>query len=483
MIRTLMVLFLISIFDMSCNVSANQSSKQPNDANAGITNTSDNNFITITNSGKELNRKIWTFSTSDIFFRKGLTPFDVTQQQYVNTVRKIHPFAIAFTEGKTSDWARQVIGDTMIFGGKGNGYNIPDWVPSNILQGMASHKFYYAGKSYDFFNAYTRLLHEIPAKGYILGNIMTGTCAEVIWMISRTHPEYVQLGLEQMRAEAYAQYWKKDASNYKTKFNQWADSIKAVYPDVKIVADVPPSHSNLQADALWIKTMQTGLKAEGIRDYWHLHWMSQGQFTGNINKDAAVMDQIFSKAIPNLIEKNKKLFPGKELIVDQWSVSLTGDGGRNPYKRTFFGTSYIPRMVHFMIEYNRDHDNTISSAKYENLKQLIGNKGSSSMEYEVTCLAAGLFTEPADVLTIACEINGVEVTGVKANGVYKLLFLNASGQPVTLPTQISCDGKLLSIKIINAISSPSLTSTSWENFNTDTELKPFSVAYAVLSQK
>ena len=80
-----------------------------------------------------------------------------------------------------------------------------------------------------------------------------------------------------------------------------------------------------------------------------------------------------------------------ELIIDQWSVSLTGDGGKNPYKRTFFGTSYIPLMAEFMMEYNRDHNNAITSAKYENIKQLVGNKGGTSMEYAATERSLALF--------------------------------------------------------------------------------------------
>lgn len=438
--------------------------------------------LIILDSKKELNRRIWTFSTSDIFFRKGLTAFDVTSEEYVQAVRNLHPYAVAFPEGKTSDWARQVIGDTIIFGGKGNGYNIPSWVPTDILQGMSSHKFYLNGQSYDFFNAYVEMINAIPAHGYILGNIMTGSCAEVIWMISRAHPEFVQLGLEQMRAEAYSEYWKKDPSKYKEKINRWADSIKAVYPQVKVIADVPPSHSNLSSDMQWIHELQSGLKADGVRDYWHLHWMSKGQFTGDMRNDLDVMDEIFTTTIPSLIEKNKKNFPGKELIVDQWSVSLTGDGGRNPYKRTFFGTSYIPRMVNFMVEYNRDHNNTIASAKYENLKQLIGNKGISSMEYEAVRIVSQLFTEQATVLTIKNQPSGIQITGVKANGRYKLIILNNSAHPLSLPGHISCDQKALQIKVIDAISSPGPTATSWEHYSSASEIKPYSIIFAELAE-
>ncbi|MEO6168644.1 MAG: hypothetical protein ABIO46_07555, partial [Chitinophagales bacterium] len=438
------------------------------------------NEITVTDSHKELNRRLWTFSTSDIFYRKGFTSYDVTQEEYVNIVRKLHPYAVAFSEGKTSDWARQAVGDTIIFGGRGNGFNIPSWVPTNILQGMSTQKFYINGKPYDFFNAYVKLIHEIPARGYILGNIMTGTCAEVIWMIKRTNPEYVQLGLEQMRAEAYNEYWKKNPASYKQKFNRWADSIRAIYPKVKIIADIPPSHSNIASDQAWIKELQTGLNADGIRDYWHLHWMSQGKFTGDIVKDRAIMDAIFTTTIPQLIEKDKKLFPDKELIIDQWSVSLTGDGGRNPYKRTFFGTSYIPRMVQFMIEYNRDHNNIIASAKYENLKQLIGNKGITSMEYEVTRIMSHLFSEPASVLTITKQLQGIQVFGVKSGASYKLIAFNDSGKSILLPAQISCDGKLLNTEIKEAFNSPELNSAAWTSYTTRQELKPYSIIYLEL---
>lgn len=72
--------------------------------------------IMVSDSRKALNRSIWTFSTSDIFFRKALTPFDVTRQDYVETIRLLHPYAVAFSEGKTSDWARQVVGDTIEIG-------------------------------------------------------------------------------------------------------------------------------------------------------------------------------------------------------------------------------------------------------------------------------------------------------------------------------------------------------------------------------
>ncbi|MBK9733056.1 MAG: hypothetical protein IPO83_17530 [Chitinophagaceae bacterium] len=467
-----------SLFSFSCNGSANH--------NAGITTVASKQSvsageITITDSKKELNRRIWTFSTSDIFYVKGLASYDVTQPEYVNKVRNLHPYAVAFSEGKTSDWARQVIGDTLIFGGKGNGFNIPSWVPSDILQGMSSQKFYVNGKSYDFFNAYVKLIYEIPARGYILGNIMTGTCAEVIWMIKRANPEYVQLGLEQMRGNAYTEYWKKDPAKYKDKFNRWADSIRAVYPKVKIIADVPPAHSDIASDQQWVKELQSGLKADGIRDYWHLHWTSRGQFKGDITRDQRTMNEIFTTEIPSLIEKNKALFPGKELIVDQWSVSLTGDGGRNPYKRTFFGTGYIPRMVQFMIEYNRDHNNVIASAKYENLKQLIGNKGITSMEYEVCRIVAPLFSEPATVLNIKNQIAGIQMVGVKANGHYKLVIYNESGKSVQLPDQISCDGKLLNVHVKESLSSADLKATTWENYSTKLEVRPFSVLLVELS--
>lgn len=435
------------------------------------------NEIMVSDSRKALNRKVWTFSTSDIFFRKALTPFDVTRQDYVETVRLLHPYAVAFSEGKTSDWARQVIGDTLVLGGAGNGFNIPSWVPTDILQGMSSHKFFIEGKSYDFFNAYVRLIHELPTKGYILGNIMTGTCKEVIWMINRTDPEYVQLGLEQMRGEAFSKYWNKDASKYKQKFNIWADSIRTVYPDVKIIADIPPSHSNSQTDQAWIKELQTGLKADGVRDYWHLHWMSRGQFSGNYEKDKQVMYSIFSTTLPDLIAKNKRLFPGKELIIDQWSVSLTGDGGRNPYKRTFFGTSYIPRMVQFMIEFNRDHDDAIASAKYENLKQLIGNKGTKSMEFEVTRMIANLFSEPANVLDIKSALTGTILFGVKAGNQYKLILLNDQEEAVQLPKQFNFDGRLLTIHIKEALASPGPTSTEWSSYSSNGNISGYSIVY------
>ena len=476
-------IFTIIMSLLFLSVSCNGSSQQ----HAGLTGGTVESVVSvdaliITDSKKELNRRIWTFSTSDIFYRKGFAAFDVTQEEYVDIIRELHPYAVAFPEGKTSDWSRQVIGDTTILGGRGNGYNIPSWVPTDILQGMSSHKFYLTGQSYDFFNAYVKMLHEIPSHGYVLGNIMTGTCAEVIWMISRTHPEYVQLGLEQMRAEAYSQYWKKDPGRYKEKFNRWADSIRAIFPHVKIIADVPPSHSGLASDREWIQELQAGLRADGIRDYWHLHWMSNGQFTGDIKKDQPVMDEIFTNTLPALIEKNKKNFPGKELVVDQWSVSLTGDGGRNPYKRTFFGTSYIPRMVHFMIEYNRDHNNAIASAKYENLKQLIGNKGINSMEYEVAHIMSQLFTEPATVLTINNQSAGIEVTGVKVNSRYKLIVFNYTGNSIQLPKQINCDQKLLKIHVGEAISSPGIASTDWEIYSTQTEAKPYSILYLELAE-
>ncbi len=433
--------------------------------------------IVVTDSRKSLNRRIWTFSTSDIFFRKALTPFDVTRNDYLETVRLLRPYAVAFSEGKTSDWARQVIGDTLVFGGAGNGFNIPTWVPSDILQGMSSHQFFIDGKSYDFFNAYVKLIHDLPARGYILGNIMTGTCKEVIWMIKRAHPEFVQLGLEQMRGEAFTKYWNRDPSRYKKKFNLWADSIRMVYPDVKIIADIPPSHSNNTIDQAWIKELQSGLKADGVRDYWHLHWMSKGQFNGNYANDKVIMEGIFNTTLPALIEKNRRLFPDKQLIVDQWSVSLTGDGGRNPYKRTFFGTSYIPRMAEFMISYNRDHDNIISSAKYENLKQLIGNKGMKSMEFEVTRIIANLFSEPATVLYIKNEPSGTRMFGVKAGNQYKLILLNDQERAVQLPKQINFDGRLLTLNIVEALSSPGPTSTEWSLYSTTGTISGYSIVY------
>jgi hypothetical protein len=435
--------------------------------------------ITITDSRIELNRRVWTFSTSDIFYRKGFTPYDVTQEEYVTLVRNLHPYAVAYSEGKTSDWARQKIGDTAVFGGTGNGYNIPSWVPSEVLQGVGNQKFFLNGKTYDFFNAYVRMIHKIPARGYLLGNIMTGTCAEVIWMISLTNPEYVQLGLEQMRAAAYSEYWRKSPGSYKAKFNRWADSIKAVYPKVKIIADVPPSRSNVESDRGWIKELQHDLKADAVRDYWHLHHTSQSEFSGDIRKDAMVMNEIFQTNILRLLEKQKNLFPDKELVIDQWSVSLTGDGGRNPYKRTFFATGYIPRMAEFMVNYNRDHDNAIASAKYENLKQLIGSKGIVSMEYEVTRITANIFSEPGTVLNVQHPA-GVHIFGAKTAQKYKLLVFNDSGKSIQLPQQINCDGKMLNVYVNEALSSPDLTATTWSNYKTEGEVKPYSILYVEL---
>lgn len=448
----------------------------------GFTGWADNSIehlIVATDSRLQLNRRIWTFSTSDIFYRKGLTPFDVTGEDYLSIVRSLRPYALAFSEGKTSDWARQVVGDTLLLGGAGNGYNIPSWVPADILQGMSSHRFYMNGQSYDFFNAYVKMLHEIPARGYVLGNIMTGTCKEVIWMISRANPEYVQLGLEQMRGAAFTEYWKSDPSRYKKKFNSWVDSIHAVFPDVRIIADIPPSHSDNSVDQAWRKELQTGLKADGVRDYWHLHWMAKGRFSGNLEKDRLIMESIFKTVIPELIKKNKELFPTKELVVDQWSVSLTGDGGRNPYKRTFFATGYIPRMAQFMIEYNRDHDNVIGSAKYENIKQLIGNKGISSMEYEVTKMIANLFSDPGTVLNISHEMPGTAIFGIRSGKSYKLILFNDQPKSVQLPAQIICDGNPLSYTLHAALSSPSAFSTEWTFYSTKREIRPFSIAYIV----
>jgi len=442
---------------------------------------SDDNSITISDSKKELNRRIWTFSTSDIFHGAGWSAYDVTQEEFVKMVRDLHPYAVAYPEGKTSDWARVKIGDTLAIGGSGNGFNIPPSVSPNVLQGIGTHEFYIGGKSYDFFNAYVDMIHKVPVRGYILGNIMTGTCAETIWMIRRAKPEYVQLGLEQMRAEAYSTYWKKNPALYKPKFNKWADSIKAVFPKVKLIADVPPTRSNLESDAAWNRELHDGLKADGVRDYWHLHHLTNGKFTGGISTDTAIMNAIFTRTLPLYIDKQKNLYPGKELVVDQWSVSLTNDGGTNPYKRTFFGTSFIVKMTKFMIEYNRDHQNDIASAKYENLKQLITNKGTGGIEYEIAKLLSNLFSEPATVLNIQNGNDDLQIFGVKGGNRYKVIVYNESGKSLNLPSQISCDGRLLDVKIIHALYSDGLISKNLSEYNTaQREIKPFSVVYAEL---
>jgi hypothetical protein len=85
--------------------------------------------VTVSDSHKELNRRVWTFSTSDIFHRSGWSAYDVTQEEFVRMVRNLHPYAVAYSEGKTSDWARIKIGDTLAVGGSGNGFNIPPSAP------------------------------------------------------------------------------------------------------------------------------------------------------------------------------------------------------------------------------------------------------------------------------------------------------------------------------------------------------------------
>jgi hypothetical protein len=347
-----------------------------------------------------------------------------------------------------------------------------------VLQGIGTQKFYINGKSYDFFNAYVSMIKKVPVRGYILGNIMTGTCAEVIWMIKRANPEYVQLGLEQMRANAYSTYWQRNPALYKAKFNKWSDSIKAVYPNVKIIADVPPTRSDLASDAQWNKELQTGLKADAVRDYWHLHHLVGGKFTGVIKNDTTLMNSVFRGKLQGYIEKQKGLYPGKELVIDQWSVSLSNDGGSNPYKHTFFGTSFIVKMARFMVEYNRDHNDAIASAKYENLKQLITNKGNGGMEYEVARLVSELFSEPATVLNIQNQVSGVQVFGVKAGGKYKLIAYNESGKPATLPNELTCDGKTLNVKVMKGLYVDALESKTVSSYSTTKgEIKPYSVVY------
>ena len=133
-----------------------------------------------------------------------------------------------------------------------------------------------------------------------------------------------------------------------------------------------------------------------------------------------------------------------------------------------------------MIEYNRDHNNLIASAKYENLKQLIGNKGVTSMEYETTRIMSHLFSDPASVLTIKNQLPGCRIFGVKSGNTYKLIVFNDSGKSILLPAQMNCDGKLLNIEIKEAISSPQLTADTWASYKTRQESKPYSIIYLEL---
>lgn len=82
-----------SLFSFSCNGSANH--------NAGITTVASKQSvsageITITDS-KRIEQAYLDLFHFRYFYVKGLASYDVTQPEYVNKVRNLHPYAVAFS--------------------------------------------------------------------------------------------------------------------------------------------------------------------------------------------------------------------------------------------------------------------------------------------------------------------------------------------------------------------------------------------------
>ncbi|MBA2421727.1 MAG: hypothetical protein H0V61_00685 [Chitinophagales bacterium] len=412
----------------------------------------------------------------DIFFTKGMARRDILTDPYLSFVRAFNFTSLQYSGGSTADHDHVIVGDTLVYGGRGDGYNMSREDSrvrgesfDELLDGIGTVKF-----GVDFFNQYCALLRTLKIRGDIIANVQGGTLAELYWKIQRTNARRVIFGMEQnLDANRYDF---ADGSAYKKKISQWIDSVERKFPGIITVIDAAPIWKVTSKSSSWNNHLKT-MPGDEARIYlWDKDLFTTGD---NAASNLATINQSFLQTIPQWLNQFTHTFPGKKASVWQWGLKP-----KSALYNKMIGCIYIAKFYKFMIDYNKSSNNFISYAAYMSLKSLDrgdgGYKNRDAANMAAALKSCGMLFKGnpmVDELSISGS-NGLSGLALEQNREYKLLLINESGAEILI-SAVNLNGyKVQGIYRITSLSASSLDSdaVSYDySSSTGLRLKPYSV--------
>ena len=378
-----------------------------------------------THSAVLMHKQIHSASTADTFYsRNPLAPHDILADPFFSQVKALNLQSLGFEQDASAVHHHVVVGDTRVYGGKGDGYNISAEETrargldiAEIVDGVGAHHF---GK--DFFNEYCAMLEKLGIPGAVTVNTRSGTLDEVLWEIERAHAERVVFGLEQV-TRSHSSFF-PTGKTYVEKVTPWVRAVKNKYPNVVTVLDA--AWETRPAHLQWNRDLQA-MEGDQVRIY-----LWDRDLYGPVKaKDAASrINDSFTKVLPQMIAGIQKTFPNKKISVLQWGLK---PGGQN--YNTVFGCLHVAKMYQWLITFNRENANLIDYASFTNLKNLLLAKQGVSCHYYALKLCGQLFEGAPKVLEASVTgADGVHVLCCEQNGKFMLLQINANSREITIPS-------------------------------------------------
>jgi hypothetical protein len=377
-----------------------------------------------------LHKEIHSASTADIFFTKRpLGSRNILADPFVSLVKDLNLQSLGFEEEASANFHHVVIGDTQVYGGQGDGYNIdPEEVkkrgmdPATLFDGMGVYRF---GK--DFFNEYCTLLEKLGLPGTITANAQTGNIEEALWQIERAHARRVVFGLELVTRNHRDDFPAGKA--YVEKITPWVLAVRKAFPDVAVVLDAAwdskPAHDQ------WNRDLRD-MEGDQIRIYL---WDRDLYESVTAPDAASRIHEAFAVVLPPIIARIHQAFPDKKIAVLQWGLKP----GLERYN-TVFGCLHVAKMYQWMITFNRDNDNLIDYASFTNLTNLLLGKKGIACHYYALKLCGQLFEGAPNVLESSMAgVRGVDVVCCEEQGRRTLLMINENSRAVAV-SSILIDG-------------------------------------------
>ncbi|MCS6991811.1 MAG: hypothetical protein NZL95_08115 [Chitinophagales bacterium] len=373
-----------------------------------------------------LHRDVHAACAVDISFSKGFTPRDILADSYVKFVQSFNFYSLQYSGGSTADHDHVVVGDTRIYGGAGDGYNIRvEDVRARgedirtILDGVGTVKF-----NKDFFNEYCALLRKLDIRGDVIANVQSGTLEELMWKIEQARARRAIFGMEQNLASNAHVF--PDGLAYRRKIEDWIRAVKQRYPQVICVIDAAPIYANKPKALAWNRQL-SGMLGDEARLYvwdkdltiWSDQWADNQQ----------AMHKIFSETLPDWIRLFSQQFPDKKIAICQWGLKP-----KSPIFNTMAACMYIGRFYQFLIDYNRSHNNHVGYACYMSLKSLNRGDGVILNHAAALQLCGRLFDAEGMVAELkVVGLPGVHGVAVEREKEMRLLLINESGSVVQIP--------------------------------------------------
>ena len=477
MIRTTQAFAILLLIAIGCNTTGN--GKNASMIVAPDSTSTDAGITINTSNAVALYKQVHSGVTIDIYFAKGMVPRDILADPYFSWLKALNLNSLQYSGGSTSDHDHAIIGDTLINGGKGDGYNLRREDAEargesfdEILDGVGTVKF-----GVDFFNQYTALLKKLKVRGDLIANVQGGTLEELYWKIERSNAQRVIFGLEQNISSNARDY--PDGNAYKKKISQWIEAVEKKYPGIITTVDAAPVYKQTSKFSEWNKQLKD-IPGDEAR----LYIWDKDLFTAKENAadNLPVINQAFSQTIPQWLQTFKSNFPGKNVAVCQWGIKA-----KTSIHNTMIGCLYIGKFYEFVINYNSNNNNFISYAAFMPLKSLNrgdGGKGDAGNFYK-TLKACGLLFEGNKKVNemVITGLTGVSGVACSENGIHSLLLMNETGNEISIPS-LKVDGKSVTGKsfTIHSVAASSLGSfdvSEGSVQSTSVILKPYSVNVVV----